>query len=94
MDDRSRYTDTPAVPAIGGAEEVLVTAWQEVLGVRPIGREDNFFELGGTSMLAVHLTVRIERESGVRIPADRILAADTLAELALDFDATALREGS
>lgn len=86
MDDRSLYTDTPAAPATTGAEEVLVTAWQEILGVRPIGREDNFLELGGTSMLAVHLTARIERELGVRLPADRILAADTLAELALDFD--------
>jgi acyl carrier protein len=82
--DRRAFTDTSPAPPTTAPQRVLVAAWEEVLGVHPIGVEDNFLELGGTSILAVHLAARIEATTGVRIPADEILAADTLADLARD----------
>jgi acyl carrier protein len=89
--DRSAYTDTASVPAGTPTEELLVTFWQDILGVAPVGTADNFLELGGTSMLAVHLVARLEKQTGVRIAAEDVLEAPTLAALAQEIDHTRTR---
>jgi hypothetical protein len=89
MGDRHTFTDAAPVPPTTPTERLLVAAWQQILDIRPIGVQDNFLELGGTSILAIHLAARIEAETGLRLAADQILAADTLAELARD---SAIRE--
>src|SRR5690606_16167795 len=45
----------------------LVTIWESVLGVRPVGLDDNFFELGGNSLLVVKMLARVEEVLGRRI---------------------------
>ncbi|MEV7521232.1 phosphopantetheine-binding protein [Streptomyces sp. NPDC091371] len=89
MDDRSLFTDAPAVPAADETEAALVRLWEEALQVRPIGREDNFFELGGTSMLAVRICAGVERFTGTRPSVHELFDADTLADFALHVGAPA-----
>lgn len=63
-------------------EEQLVSIWENVLGVRPIGVEDKFFELGGHSLLAVKLVGQIERAFGKKLRLSTIFQAPTIAQLA------------
>lgn len=46
-------------PAKTPLEEWLVSCWEEVLGVEPIGVDDNFLELGGNSLQAMRVIVRL-----------------------------------
>ena len=69
-------------------EQRLITLWQEVLGVRPIGLDESFFDLGGHSLLAVALFAEIERTMGARLPLATIFEAPTIREMA-----AVLREG-
>jgi amino acid adenylation domain-containing protein/FkbH-like protein len=63
-------------------EAQLVTIWENVLGVRPIGIEDKFFELGGHSLLAVKLLGQIEKAFGKKLRLATIFQAPTVAQLA------------
>jgi len=48
-------------------EARLLTIWQEILNVSPIGTQDNFFALGGHSLAAADMSLRIERELGAQV---------------------------
>jgi amino acid adenylation domain-containing protein len=61
----------------------LLSLWEEVLGVRPIGLTDDFFDLGGHSLLAVELFAAIEQDLGVRPPLATIFEAPTVERLAV-----------
>jgi thioesterase domain-containing protein/acyl carrier protein len=63
-------------------EERLVTIWEEVLDVRPIGVTDDFFDLGATSITAARLFERIERELGATLPLSPLFQAPTVERLA------------
>ncbi|HTO75944.1 MAG TPA: amino acid adenylation domain-containing protein, partial [Thermoanaerobaculia bacterium] len=63
-------------------ESKLVTLWERVLDVRPIGVTDNFFELGGHSLLAARLFSEIERDVARALPLSTIFQVQTIAELA------------
>jgi aspartate racemase len=63
-------------------EQKLAVVWRELLGMRRIGLDDNFFRIGGSSLAALHLIARIERELGVRVPHAALIAAPTIAKLA------------
>jgi len=47
-------------------EETIASVFEEVLGVRPVGREDNFFEMGGDSIKAIRIVSKI-REAGYEV---------------------------
>ena len=64
-------------------ETQLVTIWQNVLGVTPVGVDDNFFELGGHSLLAVRLFAQIENRFGRVLPLATLFQAPTIRELAV-----------
>ncbi|HJQ98080.1 MAG TPA: non-ribosomal peptide synthetase, partial [Candidatus Polarisedimenticolaceae bacterium] len=68
--------------ARGPVEASLVTMWEDLLGVRPIGIHDDFFALGGHSLLAVRLFFAIERSFGKAVPLATLLRAPTIARLA------------
>ncbi|HUO17202.1 MAG TPA: thioesterase domain-containing protein, partial [Verrucomicrobiae bacterium] len=63
-------------------ESQLVTTWEDVLGVRPIGIRDNFFDLGGHSILAVRLMNRIAETLDKNLPISTLLQAPTVEKLA------------
>jgi len=64
--------------------------WKELLGVE-VGAQDNFFDLGGNSMLAVQMSSRVAKDTGVRIQLMR-LAATSLAQIAADLPTRIGRE--
>ena len=66
----------------------LARAWEELLGVAPVGIHDDFFALGGHSLLAVRLTKRIEGIAGAAFPLAALFQGATVARVA-----ARLREG-
>jgi thioesterase domain-containing protein/acyl carrier protein len=64
--------------------EKLVTAvWSDLLKLERISVFDNFFELGGHSLIALHIMVRLEKETGRRLPLAALLEHSTIEKLAL-----------
>lgn len=56
--------------------------WSEVLGVGGLGLDDGFFALGGTSLAAIRMLARVEREFGVAVPLPELFLATTAAGFA------------
>ncbi|MFC0530978.1 amino acid adenylation domain-containing protein, partial [Phytohabitans kaempferiae] len=61
-------------------ERVLVSVWQDVLGVDRIGVHDNFFELGGDSILSIQLVSRARAE-GLWLTSKDLFVRQTIAGL-------------
>jgi amino acid adenylation domain-containing protein len=49
-------------------ENTISKIWQEILGVEVKSASAVFFELGGTSLTALRMLSRVEKEFGVRLP--------------------------
>lgn len=73
----------------GEIEQMIASLWQELLGIKRVGRRDNFFELGGHSLLAVQLIERL-RQRQLKLEVRRLFTAPVLADLA----ATVVRQTS
>lgn len=65
-----------------GLERTVASLWQDVLGVREIGREDNFFALGGSSFAGMRLASRLEQLFKQRITFPTLVSRPTVAALA------------
>lgn len=74
---------TPYQPARTPWEERLVTTWQEVLAVEPIGIDDHFFDLGGNSLRAMQIHARVADQVAGGLPAHLLFECATVAEMAL-----------
>lgn len=64
----------------------LVNLWTEVLDIDHIGINDPFLELGGDSLLAMQLSMNIDRHFGVQIPQWKLYECATPAEMSLLVD--------
>ena len=64
-----------------GLESQLVTIWESVLGVRPIGIRHSFFELGGNSLVAVRLMHRVDQAFGKHLSIATLFQAPTIEQL-------------
>ena len=60
----------------------LVSIWEDVFNVRPIGVEDSFFDLGGHSILALRLMAQVQKEFGQNLPLSTLNEAGDIAHLA------------
>src|SRR4029079_4631114 len=77
-----------ARPALDGAfvaprspaEELLASAWAEVLGVAQVGVHDNFFNLGGDSILAIQVVSKAQQR-GLVFAVRQMFAQQTLGAL-------------
>ncbi|MDG4757303.1 non-ribosomal peptide synthetase [Micromonospora sp. WMMD710] len=76
--DRPR--DGTAVAPADRAEEILVEAWREVLGVATVGVTDTFFALGGDSIRSIQMQVAANRR-GLSFRLSDIFTYQTIREL-------------
>lgn len=63
-------------------EKTIASAWEELLGVAPIGIEDDFFELNGDSLLAAQVMSRLHQLFEVKMPLSLIFDFPTIRGLA------------
>jgi non-ribosomal peptide synthetase component F/pimeloyl-ACP methyl ester carboxylesterase len=70
-----------AVALNDDTERELAKIWEQVLGIKNIGRTQNYFDLGGNSLLAVRLFAEIEKRFQVRLPLSALLSSPTVAQL-------------
>jgi syringomycin synthetase protein SyrE len=64
-------------------ERSLLSIWEEVLGLHPIGLDDNFFDIGGDSLAAVTILAAIETELGRKIAMYLLAEHPTIERLAV-----------
>ena len=62
---------------------MIAAIWHDILGLDKIGIHDPFLELGGSSLQAMRIASRAQDKFGVDIPLAEMLAAPTVAEMAL-----------
>ena len=67
-------------------EVMLSRIWADLLGVQKAGVHDDFLQLGGDSLLGVAMLAEIERQTGLKLPAEAVLHAPTLGRLAALVD--------
>jgi amino acid adenylation domain-containing protein/non-ribosomal peptide synthase protein (TIGR01720 family) len=65
----------------GEVEQTLAVIWEELLGIKNIGRNDNFFELGGDSIITIQVVGRAKRFGYDLKPKD-LFVHQTIAGLA------------
>ena len=78
---------TPFVGPRTEIEGAIGRAWQQALGLGPIGVHDNFFELGGDSLVAVHLMSALSSEFSLALSPRHLWDAPTLEALAARVEA-------
>jgi FkbH-like protein len=84
---RARGCKKAAIPPRTPTERKLCAIWAEVLGIPAIGVNDDYLsDLGGTSLLAVTIFARTERELGVHLPLAALVETPTVAGIATRID--------
>ncbi len=64
-------------------EEMLVAKiWSDLLPIENIDKSANFFELGGHSLIAIKVVIRIENETGIRLPMSSLFEYSSIEKLA------------
>jgi acyl carrier protein len=84
------YASNAYVAPRNSIEQILVSIWQEVLGVDQIGVHDDFFELGGHSLLITKVATRLKQQLGVELPLRTLFEVPTVAALAEIFSAVSV----
>jgi amino acid adenylation domain-containing protein len=89
--DRHALRATPSErPDLGTAyreprddvERRILSIWESLLDVRPIGVADDFFELGGHSLLAASMLIQVEEATGVAVPMSDLVDGATVESVA------------
>lgn len=73
---------TVSTPPENDIEKVIAGIWEEIFGLKHIGRNDNFFELGGQSIKGMHVMMHISDRLGVAVQIADIFKYPVLSELA------------
>ena len=66
-------------------EKLVSKIWEETLGIGTVGLGDDFFELGGHSLVAMQVMMRMEKETGIRLPLTTLFRNSSLEQFASLF---------
>jgi hypothetical protein len=77
---RESFIDGEFEAPAGELEAAVARIAAEVLGVDKIGRTDSFYDFGGTSLQAIRVCARVEKETGYRALPVWIFTHDVLAD--------------
>ncbi|MBC8943737.1 non-ribosomal peptide synthetase [Xenorhabdus indica] len=80
--DRSASVTHEYAAPQGEIEQQLAEIWQNLLGLKQVGRHDNFFELGGHSLLTVQVASRLRQTLNINVTLQNLFLQPTLADLA------------
>ncbi|MGE5499852.1 MAG: amino acid adenylation domain-containing protein, partial [Syntrophothermus sp.] len=73
--------DTKKIMPRNKVEEILLSLWTDILGVKGIGINDNFFDIGGDSIISIQIIARAN-QLGLRLTPRLIFQYPTIEELA------------
>jgi mycobactin peptide synthetase MbtE len=79
-ESREQLVDAEYEPPQGPLESTVARIQAEILGVDRIGRSDSFYDFGGTSLQAIRICTRIEREAGRQAHPASLFEFDVLSE--------------
>jgi acyl-CoA synthetase (AMP-forming)/AMP-acid ligase II/acyl carrier protein len=65
-----------------GLNDRLIAIWKRVLKTSAVSLDDDFFELGGDSMLAMDVTLELQKLIGKELPESILFEAPTIRDLA------------
>jgi thioester reductase-like protein len=65
-------------PPLGELEQKLAALWEQLLSVQRVGRNDDFFELGGSSVSAVRMLFRAQRDVATGLSLESLFRTPTL----------------
>ncbi len=63
-------------------EKRVARIWGDVLSLKTLNLNTDFFELGGHSLLAVQVMIRMEKETGIRLPLTTLFKYSILEQFA------------
>ncbi len=79
---REEFADGAFEEPTSEVERTVARVVAEVLGVDRVGRADSFYDFGGTSLAAIKICARLERESGWRAEPTWLFVTDVIADFA------------
>ena len=81
LPEPSHVNEFETVAAQDALQQQFISILEEVLNVRPIGIRDSFFDLGGDSLLAVQVSLAVEKKCGLKVPLAAIFQHPTVEQL-------------
>jgi hypothetical protein len=90
---RELFVNTRYQAPRGDLETLVARIQAEVLDIDRIGRDDSFYDFEGTSLQAIRICTRVERETGYQVVPAWIFESDVLADFARRLEADGQRTG-
>ncbi|MDI3287160.1 myxochelin non-ribosomal peptide synthetase MxcG [Polyangium sp. 15x6] len=93
--DRSALRDAALTRSAASAvattdlEKVVISVWEQILGVSDLSLEDDFFERGGQSLQTIQVATRLGLTLGREIPVAMVFRHPTIAELSRALEQSA-----
>lgn len=81
-ESRENWVDTEFVAPDGKIELTIAKIQAEILDIDRFGRTDSFYDFGGTSLQAIRVCARVEREVGLKAKPAWLFSHDVLADFA------------
>jgi amino acid adenylation domain-containing protein len=75
-------------------EALVAAAWQEVLGIEPVGVRDAFLDLGGDSLAAMRVVALLQQRLGCELPATTLLTETETVEAVAEVVVAALADAA
>ncbi|BBC27198.1 non-ribosomal peptide synthetase [Pseudanabaena sp. ABRG5-3] len=66
-------------------EDLLVSIWSNILGIKSIGIHDNFFEMGGHSLKVMQVMARVRDSFSIDLPLQTLFREPTIAGLSREI---------